>query len=153
MTDHGLSPSTRRRRLVVGGLVVAFTAVLIAIVMVRSAGEKVLNGNGDVRVLVGEDVDGGLDAMGGGTLADVGGCLGWAPRGGEETGTLVIWPHGTTIKKPDPLRITVDGTTYGIGDNIRIAGGESGPLEPSDHFYDKVPKACRAANVFLANNG
>lgn len=151
MTDASLARSARRRRLVGGGLVVAFAAVLIAIVIVRSMGEKVLNEKGETLVLVGKD-GGGMDALARGTLADVGGCLGLAgPDGGS--GTVVIWPHGTTIKTPDPLRVTVDGKTYGIGDSIRIGGGETDALEPSSTFYDKVPKACRAADVFVASNG
>jgi hypothetical protein len=119
----------------------------------RSASEKVLNENAETLVLVSEDDAGGMDALGGGTLADVGGCLGWAPRAGDDTGMVVIWPHGTTVKTPDPLRVTVDGTTYAIGDSIRISGGEAGPLKPSNPFYDKVPDGCRTANVFVANNG
>ncbi|MFC5679265.1 hypothetical protein [Aeromicrobium endophyticum] len=152
MADRDLDRSARRRRLVVGGLVVAFAAVLIAIVVVRSAGEKVLNENGDTLVLVDRQTGDGMQALARAPLADVGGCLGLGdPDGGP--GTVVIWPHGTTIKTPDPLRVTVDGTTYGIGDTIRIGGGEVGPLEPSSPFYDKVPEACRAANVFVASNG
>jgi hypothetical protein len=151
MTDPGLTRSARRRRLVVTGLVVAFAAVLIAIVVVRSAGEKVLNENGDVLVLVGkEDSASGMTLRG--TLTDVGGCLGVADAP-DGTDLAVIWPHGTTIKTPEPLRVTVDGTTYGIGDSIRIGGAEIGPLEPSDHFYDKVPQDCRSASIFVASNG
>lgn len=150
MTHHDPAGSARRRRIIGGALVAAFAALLVAIVVVRSAGEKVLNENAETLVLVGENVDGGLDALGGGTLADVGGCLGWAPSAGDETGTVVIWPHGTTIKTPDPLRVTIDGETYAIGDTIRIGGGETGRLEPSSSFYDKVPDACRTAKVFVA---
>jgi hypothetical protein len=153
MTEPDLVRTARRRQLIGGGLVAAFAAVLIAIVVVRSAGEKVLNENAETLVLVGKDVDGGLDARGSGRLADVGGCLGWAPVPGQDTGTVVIWPHGTTIKTPDPLRVTIDGTTYSIGDSVEISGGEVGPLEPSNQFYDKVPRGCRTANVFMAHDG
>ena len=152
MTDHDLARSARRRRLIGGGLVAAFAAVLIAIVVVRSMGEKVLNENGETLVLVDRQTGDAMQALARAPLADVGGCLGLAdPDGGP--GTVVIWPHGTTVKTPDPLRVTVDGRTYAIGDTIRIGGGEVGPLEPSSPFYDKVPEGCRSANVFVADNG
>lgn len=150
MTDVD-ARTARRRKLIGGGLVVAFTAVLIAIVVVRSAGEKVLNENGDTLVLVGERTGDGMDALGRGALADVGGCLGWAGTDGS-AGTVVVWPHGTTITTADPLRISVDGRTYGLGDTIEVGGGDLGQLEPSNFFYNKVPAGCRDAEVFLANN-
>ena len=149
MTDHDPAGSARRRRIIGGALVAAFAAVLVAIVVVRSNGEKVLNENAETLVLVGK-ADEGMDALGSGELAEVGGCLGWAPRQGEQSGTLVVWPHGTTIKTPDPLRVTIDGRTYALGDTIEIGGGETRALEPSDYFYDKVPDACRTAKVFVA---
>ncbi|MBD8605751.1 hypothetical protein IFT73_02685 [Aeromicrobium sp. CFBP 8757] len=153
MADPDLTRTARRRRIIGGALVAAFAVVLIAIVVVRSNGEKVLNENAETLVLVGEKTGGGMDALGRGTLADVGGCLGWAPSAGEERGTVVIWPHGTTIKTPDPLRVTVDGTTYELGDSVELGGGTVGPLAPSDHFYDKVPAGCRASDVFVASDG
>ncbi|MET0821764.1 MAG: hypothetical protein ABWY58_12425 [Aeromicrobium sp.] len=152
MTDAALAPSARRRRLIGGGLVAAFAAVLIAIVVVRSAGEKVLNENGETLVLVDRQTGDAVQAQARAALADVGGCLGLADPDGAP-GTVVVWPHGTTIKTPDPLRVTVDGTTYGLGDTVEIGGGEVGPLEPSSYFYDRVPRGCRTANVFVANNG
>jgi hypothetical protein len=152
MTDAGTARAARRRRLVGAGLVAALMAVLVAIVVVRSAGEKVLNENGDTLVLVDRRTGDGMQALARGRLADVGGCLGFAdPDGGP--GTVVIWPHGTTVKAPDPLRVTIDGKTYALGDTVAIAGGSVGALEPSDYFYDRVPAACRTADVFVANNG
>jgi hypothetical protein len=124
--------------------------VLIAIVAVRSAGEKVLNENGETLVLVGKDTPSdtvGLD----GILTDVGGCLGISVDGEGRGGSVVIWPHGTTIKTPEPLRVTIDGKTYGLGDRISTGGG-NGTIEPSSSFYAKVPKACRASRVFVAGN-
>ena len=130
----------------------AFAAVLIAIVVVRSMGEKVLNENGDTLVLVDRQTGDAMQALARAPLADVGGCLGFEDSDGGP-GTVVVWPHGTTIKTPDPLQVTIDGRTYGLGDTVEIGGGEVGPLKPSSYFYDKVPKACRMANVFVANNG
>lgn len=151
MTDHDLAGSAHRRRLVGGALVAAFAAVLIAIVVVRSNGEKVLNENGETLVLVGKDAptdEVGLDGL----LTDVGGCLGTSADGKGRGGMVVIWPHGTTIKTPEPLRVTIDGKTYGLGDRISTGGG-SGALEPTDYFYDKVPDGCRTAKVFVASDG
>lgn len=145
--------SSRRRKIVGTVLVAVLAGVLIAIVVVRNTGEKVVNAGGDTLVLVDQKTRGGMDALGGGTLADVGGCLGWAPAPGSTQGTVVIWPHGTNVETPDPLRVRIDGKVYELGDSIRIGGGNTGRLEPSSYFYDRVPKGCRTANVFLANNG
>lgn len=145
--------STRRRRLAGIALVAALAGVLVAVVVVRDGGEKVVNANSDTLVLVDQKTDGGLDALGSGRLADVGGCLGWAPSDGSTVGTVVIWPHGTNIETPDPLRVRIDGTVYELGDTVQIAGGNVGPLKTTSYFYDQVPEACRAADVWLANNG
>lgn len=150
--DHDDPSSARRRRIAGSALVAVLAAVLVAIVVVRSGGEKVLNENGDTLVLVGqstEDSDGvGLDAV----LAVVGGCLG--VRGGTiASSTVVVWPHGTTVETPEPLRIRVDGSVYGIGDTIEIGDSQIGALERDSYFYDKVPSSCRSAQVFVANNG
>ena len=100
-------------------------AVLIAIVVVRSSGEKVLNENGDTLVLVGKDA-GPSDGVGlQGTLVDVGGCLGVDGSDGQGTSVVVVWPHGTTIKTPDPLRVTVDDSTYARNASARSGSGAS----------------------------
>ncbi|MCW2829945.1 MAG: hypothetical protein JWP31_637, partial [Aeromicrobium sp.] len=136
----------RRRRVAGIGLVALLAAVLVAVVVVRSNAEKVINTDGDTVILVDKTFAGGMDALGGGVLADVGGCLGWTSRRGSDEGaTVVIWPHGTSVTTADPLRVDIDGKTYRIGDKIQIPGGEVGPLEPTSYFYDRVPKACRTA--------
>jgi hypothetical protein len=145
------SPDSRsaRRRTVVGtGLVVVLAAVLIAIVVVRSSGEKVLGGNGDTLVLVGKDT-GETDGVGlQGTLVDVFGCLGVVSSKGT-TPVVVVWPHGTTIKTPDPLRITAGGSTYGLGDSVEL-GGRPAHFDELGYFEDKVPSGCRGSGVFVA---
>ena len=141
--------SARRRTIVGTALVAALAAVLIAIVVVRSSGEKVLNENGGTLVLVGESNDNQMMSQVVGTLTDVEGCLGVTADGGT---LLVVWPHGTTIKTPEPLRVTVDGETYGIGDTVTLGGGAVGPLRTSSAFYDKVPSGCRDADVFVAHD-
>lgn len=151
MADDDRSRSSRRRTIAGTSLVAVLAVALVAIVVVRSGGEKVLNENGDPLVLVGatsDDPDAdetGLDAV----LADVGGCLGTRDDGVAAGSRVVIWPHGTTIETPEPLRIRVDGTVYGIGDRIGLEGGP-GTIEPSDAFHDRVPEACRTATVFVA---
>jgi hypothetical protein len=148
MTDPGAR--TARRRTIVGtGLVVALAAVLVAIVVVRSGGEKVLNENGDTLVLVGKASDNQMMSQIGGELVDVGGCLGLVADG---LPVLVVWPHGTTIKTPDPLRVTIDGETYAVGDTVTLGGGMTGPLRPSSFFHDRVPSGCRSADAFAAND-
>lgn len=146
MTD--LDTRTSRRRTIIGAALVAVLAgVLIAIVVVRSTGEKVLN-DGNTLVLVGKDSEAKPMARIGGELTDVGGCLGIMV---VDTPTLVVWPHGTTVKTPDPLRVTVDGKVYRIGDSIELGGAGTDALGASSFFHDKVPEACRSAKVFFAN--
>lgn len=144
------NPTARRRKRIGVGLVVVIAAVLIAIGVARSGSQKVLNANADTLVLVGKSSDEAGEAMGRGELTDVGGCLGWAGEAGE---AVVIWPHGTHVVTPDPLRVNIDGKTYELGDTVEIGGGSSGPLESSSYFYDQVPDACRTAPVFVANAG
>jgi hypothetical protein len=149
MAEPDLARVARRRRIVGGALVATFAAVLIAIVVVRGAGEKVLNENGETLVLVGKEDSKGTDELDA-FVAEVGGCLGVVDREGATK--VVVWPHGTTIKTPLPLRVTVDGDTYATGQGITLRG-EVATLEPSGYFYDKVPKACRASEVFVAGHG
>jgi hypothetical protein len=142
------SRTARRRTLIGAGLVAVLAAVLIAIVVVRSTSEKILNENGDTFVLVGKEAEKGSAATIRGELTDVGGCLGVTVAGDER---VVIWPHGTTVATPDPLRVTVAGTAYALGDTIEVAGDEAGPLTSSDFFHDKVPAGCQDAERWIAN--
>ena len=128
-------------------------AALVGIVIERSGGEKVVNAGGETLVLVGKKMSGDLDARASGKLADVGGCLGLAPAAGESKGTVVVWPHGTNIETPDPLRVRIDGTVHDLGDTVRIGGGYTDGLAPDSSFYDQVPAACRTAKVFVAADG
>ncbi|MET0931129.1 MAG: hypothetical protein ABWX74_16535 [Aeromicrobium sp.] len=147
MTD--LDTRTARRRKIIGaGLVAVLAVVLIAIVVVRSTGEKVLNENGETLVLVGKGSGTEPTSQIAGELTDVGGCLGIMV---EDTATLVVWPHGTTIKTPDPLRVTVDGSIYELGDTIELDGAGTDSLDRSSFFHDKVPDGCRSADLFDAS--
>jgi hypothetical protein len=145
------SQQTALRRKIIGAvLAAALAAVLIAIVAVRSSGEKLLNENGDTLVLVGKKTDEQMTASTGGKLTDVGGCLGLT---GESTPAIIIWPHGTTVATPDPLRVTVDDETYKLGDSVKLSGGYTDPLDSASYFYDRVPETCRTAAVFVASAG
>lgn len=139
-----------RRKIIGTVLAAALAAVLIAIVVVRSSGEKLLNENGDTLVLVGEKVDVEMAEATGGKLTDVGGCLGLT---GEGTPAIIIWPHGTTVATPDPLRVTVGDETYKLGESVKLNGGYTDPLDATSSFYDRVPAACRSAAVFVASAG
>lgn len=143
--------SARRRRIAGIALVAVLAAVLVAVVVVRSGGEKVINAGGETLVLVDQRTDATMDARSRGKVADVGGCLGLAGADGS-AGTVVIWPHGTNVETPDPLRVKINGKVYALGDTIEIGGGTVGPLEKSSYFYDQVPKACRTANVWVASD-
>jgi hypothetical protein len=143
------SDQTARRRKLIGiGLVAVLAAALIAIVVVRSSGEKILNENGDTLVLVAKKATASDQTTGRGALSDVGGCLGWT---GESGDAVIIWPHGTTVATPDPLRVKVDGTTFKVGDTVELDGVSGAPLEASSHFYDLVPEGCRTAATFVVS--
>jgi hypothetical protein len=148
MTDVN-ARTARTRRIIGAGLVAVLAAVLIAIVVVRSSGEKVLNENGDTLVLVGKETHESSGVGLEGRLTDAGGCLG--VKGSEAAGPAlaVVWPHGTTIKTADPLRITVDGTVYELGDSVTL-GGRISHFDQLGSFQDKVPSGCAGRTVFVA---
>lgn len=152
MASNQLDPDqTARRRKVIGtGLVAVLAAALIAIVVVRSGGEKLLNENGDTLVLVGKEPGPGTKTPTRGELVDLGGCLGFAGSGGP---AVVIWPHGTTVATPDPLRVKVDGTTYKLGTAVKLPGDYADPLDRESYFYDRVSEDCRTADVFIVRAG
>ena len=106
---------------------------------------------GDVTVLVSERTGGGMDALGGGRLEVVGGCLGAG-------GYVIVWPHGTEVVDDHPLTIEVPGHgTYDLGDEVEVGGGfvlehssRDRELGPFDVAGVTVPAGCAAHDVFLA---
>ena len=93
-----------------------------------------------------------MDALGGGQLEVVGGCLG-------ANGVVVVWPHGTEVLDEDPLRIEVPRYgTFGLGDHVQLSGGyvlehssqevEPGPYEVAGAT---VPAPCAEHDLFLAH--
>jgi hypothetical protein len=107
---------------------------------------------GDVTVLVSERAGAGMDALGGGTLGVVGGCLG-------ASGSVIVWPHGTEVVQDDPLTIDIpDYGTFALGDKVQVAGGyvlehSSDNVEPGDHPIGgvTVPAECAKHDIFLAH--
>jgi len=141
--------STRRRRFAGFGLVAVLAVVLVAVVVVRGGGEKVINANGDVLVLVGKEDATDSTGLAKGVLADVGGCLGLVRDGDSPgEGLVLIWSHGTTIRTPDPLRVSTGDRTYEIGDTVRFGGEGMAALDESSYFYQQVPETCRSAGFW-----
>jgi hypothetical protein len=107
---------------------------------------------GDVTVLVAAPAMDGMDALGGGRLEVVGGCLG-------ASGSVVVWPYGTEVVSEEPLTISIpDIGTYRLGDDVRVGGGyvlehtgSDVPPGPYDAGGVTVPAACAAYDVFLAS--
>lgn len=107
---------------------------------------------GDVTIVVSEPTDSYFNALGGGRLEVVGGCLG-------ASGSVIVWPNGTTVLKDEPL--TIDIPTYGrfsLGDNVRIGGGyvlehSSDDVEPGDYPVGgvTVPAECAKHDIFVAH--
>jgi hypothetical protein len=107
---------------------------------------------GDVTVLVSERAVAGMDALGGGNLEVVGGCVG-------ASGSVIVWPHGTEVVQDDPLTIDIpDYGTFALGDEVQVAGGyvlehSSDNVEPGDYQVGgvSVPAECAKHDIFLAH--
>jgi len=107
---------------------------------------------GDTTVLVSEFARSGSDALGGGRLEIVGGCLG-------ADGTVIVWPYGTRVVSGRPLTISIpDKGTFALGDDVEVGGGyvlehTSTTVEPGPYEVGgvTVPAACAEHDIFLAN--
>jgi hypothetical protein len=126
-------------------------AALAPCFLLAACGGEVVEA-GDVTVLVGQRSGRGMDAMGGGVLEVVGGCLGAG-------GATVVWPHGTEVVEQDPLTIDVPGQgELSLGDEVSLGGGfvgESDGVERADRPVRagggvSVPEDCVGTGVFLA---
>jgi hypothetical protein len=93
-----------------------------------------------------------MDALGGGRLEVVGGCLG-------ANDYVIVWPHGTEVVEENPLTIRIpDNGDFALGDKVEVAGGfvlehssetvAPGPYEVADV---EVPAECAAHDIFLAH--
>jgi hypothetical protein len=115
-------------------------------------GEGEVIATGDDVVLVSERTGDGMDAMGGGRLEVVGGCLG-------ARGVVIVWPHGTEVIADDPLTVDIpDYGTFTVGDEVWVGGGNvvehsSDDIEPGPYEVAgvTVPAACAKHDIFLAN--
>ena len=131
----------RRIRLVAG--------LMICTGLTGCAGKVIVAG--EVSVLVSERATSGMDALGGGRLDVVGGCLGAG-------GTVIVWPHGTKVVNEDPLTIEIpDNGTFTLGEEVRVGGGyvlEHSPGEGAADSFEvagvTVPSSCSEHDVFLA---
>ena len=121
------------------------------LLLLTGCGGRVITA-GDVSVLVSERADSGMDALGGGRLEVVGGCLG-------VSGSVIVWPHETEVVEEDPL--TIDIPSYGtftLGDEVQVAGGfvlehSSDDIEPGPFEVGgiSVPAECAKHDIFLAH--
>ncbi len=138
------------------GLLVVSTALMSAAACGAEAvpaGDGRVVQAGDVTVLVSERPDGGMDALAGGRLEVVGGCLGLAT-------SVVVWPYGTDVVSEEPLQIDVpDLGTFGVGDEIEIEIGGGYVLEHSSEGMEPdsfaiagvmVPPGCAEHDIFLS---
>jgi hypothetical protein len=126
-----------------------FASLMICLGLTGCAGKVIVAG--DVSVLVSERATSGMDALGGGRLEVVGGCLG-------ASGSVIVWPHGTKVVNEDPLTIDIpDNGTFTLGEELRVGGGFVLEHSPGDRVADPfevagvtVPTSCSEHDVFLA---
>jgi hypothetical protein len=103
-------------------------------------------------VLVSQRAAGGMDALGGGRVEVVGGCLG-------ASGSVIVWRHGTEVVKDDPLTIDIPNYgTFAFGDQVEVGGGyvakhSSDNVEPGPYQVGgvTVPAECAKHDIFLAH--
>ncbi len=117
-----------------------------------SACEGQVISSGDVTVLVSKPADAGMDALGGGRIEVVGGCLG-------ASGYVIVWPHGTEVVNDDPLTIDIPNYgTFAVGDDVEVGGGfvlehSSSEVKPGPHQAGgvTVPAECARHDIFVAH--
>lgn len=125
-------------------------AVGVLLLAACSGEGSVLDVSG-VSVLVSERSGDGMDALGGGPLEVIDGCLGAG-------GAVILWPHGTEVVMTDPLTIEIpDNGTFVLGEVVEVGGGyvweqESGPRpDPLIVGGVQVPASCAESTIFLAS--
>ena len=93
-----------------------------------------------------------MDALGGGRIEVVGGCLG-------ASGYVIVWAHGTEVIEDDPLTIDIPNYgTFAVGDDVQVGGGfvlEHSSLEGEPGAYQAggvtVSAKCARHDIFLAH--
>ena len=132
-------------------LISAVSISAAAMSVLTACGGEVISG-GEVTVLVSEPADGGMDALGGGRLEVVGGCLG-------ASGVVMIWPHGTKVVTEEPLTIDIPSHgTFALGDDVQVVGGlvlehSFADVEPGTYRAGgvDVPAECAKHDIWVAN--
>lgn len=123
----------------------------VGLTLVSACGGHVVSAGG-VAVLVSEPSGAGMEALGGGRLEVVGGCLGAG-------GSVIVWPPGTEVVEDDPLTIDIpDYGTFALGDEVQVAGGfvlehPTREVEPGPYPAGgvTVPAACAKHDIFVAH--
>lgn len=132
---------------VVAGVVVVALVVLLA---VRGSSGEVVEAGG-AKVLIAGSQSGGSDALGGGTLEVVGGCLG-------ADGSVYVFPEGTEVVDEGPLTIDIPGAgEVSLGEDFEVGGGwevehSSDDMEPGAIEVGgvTVPAECAEHDIFLS---
>lgn len=130
-------------------------AILIGLVLSGCADpehEVAIPTSGGVTVLVSEPSDAGMEALGGGRLEILGGCLG-------ASGSVIVWPHGTDVVDEEPLTIAIPGYgRFALGDKVRVAGGYALEHSSDDAEHGSyqaggatVPAGCERHDIFVAH--
>jgi hypothetical protein len=143
-----LAALRRRTPWVVLGVVVV--TIVVVLFGVRSCSGKVVEAGG-TKVLVAGYQSGGSDALGGGSLEVVGGCLG-------ADGDVYVFPHGTEVVDEDPLTIDIPGAgEVSLGEDFDVGGGwevehSSDDVEPGAIEVGgvTVPAECAEYDIFLS---
>ena len=89
----------------------------------------------------------GMEALGGGTLAVVDGCLAANGPGGRH-GDFIVWPDGHVLVDRDGRRILIDpvGEEVGaLGDDVLLGGGNVPESGVARIVTGDIPKACAAS--------
>lgn len=122
----------------------------VAVLLLSGCGGRVHDAGG-VAVLVSEYSTSGMDALSGGALTVIDGCLGVGDA-------VVLWPFGTSVVSDDPLMIDVpDHGTYTLGDEVAVGGGYvyegDGPQgnRPTAVAGVTLPTSCADNDLFLAH--
>ena len=137
-------------RMTLRGAVVPLAVVAVGCLL-SGCGGKVIR-VGDTTVLVSEFPRSRMDALGGGRLEVVGGCLG-------VSGSVIVWPYRTRVVSEDPLTISIpDKGTFALGDDVEVGGGyvlehTSTTVETSPYEVGgvTVPAECAKHDIFLAS--
>jgi hypothetical protein len=133
----------------IGATVLIASAVLFGM---RSCQGEVTDVGG-VKVLVAGHQGSGMDALGGGTLEVVDGCLG-------ASGDVYVFPQGTDVVDEDPLTVDIPGVgEVALGEELVIGGGwvleHPSDQVPSGGTFDvadvTVPARCAEHDVFLSS--